>query len=447
MTVAEGETPEGWAWSTVGEVADVQLGRQRSPQNHTGDQMRPYLRSANIGWAGLKLDDVNEMNFDDKDFETYQLLPGDLLLNEASGSPNEVGKPAIWQGEIDGCCFQNTLIRVKPRGLGTSYLYWYFYNAALSGRFGEAGRGVNIRHLGKQGLARFPVPSPPLAEQERIVTAVEEQISRLNAAENSLRMALHRLVGLERAILQQADDPSWPEVELGDLLIGIEAGKSFRTPGRSATPDEWGVIKVSAMTWGAFNEEENKAVLDVDRVHSRFEIKAGDLLFSRANTSELVGAAVLVGRTRSRLLLSDKSMRLLPQPDVSAKWLRYCLGAPSIRRQISSVASGTSNSMRNISQAKVRRLRLHVPPNDDQSRIAGEIASQRTTRQRLEQELAGVTQRSRALRRSILAAAFSGRLVPQDPNDEPASVLLERIAAERAAAQPTPKTRRKKASA
>ena len=76
--------------------------------------MRPYLRSANVTWEGVSLDDVKEMNFDDNDYEKYKLEPGDLLLNEASGSPHEVGKPAIWHGEIDECCFQNTLLRLRP---------------------------------------------------------------------------------------------------------------------------------------------------------------------------------------------------------------------------------------------------------------------------------------------------------------------------------------------
>lgn len=238
MTGGERDLPKGWVWSTVGVVAEVQLGRQRSPQHHFGDQMRPYLRSANIGWSGLKLDDVNEMNFDDKDFETYRLLPGDLLLNEASGSPNEVGKPALWTGEIDGCCFQNTLLRVKPWGVSAHYLYWYCYGVALTGQFGEAGRGVNIRHLGKQGLARFPVPLAPRSEQERIVAAVDEHLSRLDAAESLLSrvasLQVHRarsnpatidsrIAALRRSILAAAfsgrltaQDPS---DESGDVLL------------------------------------------------------------------------------------------------------------------------------------------------------------------------------------------------------------------------------------
>jgi len=189
------DLPPGWEWTTIGEVAGIQLGRQRSPKNHTGPHMRPYLRSANVTWSGIDVSDVKEMNFDPSEAATFELQPGDLLLNEASRSPNEVGKPAIWRGEIDGCCFQNTLLRVRSRGPATTdYLYWYCRSAALAGDFGNAGRGVNIRHLGKQGLAGFPLPLPPRAEQERIVAAIEEHLSRLDAADAALASATTRLL-------------------------------------------------------------------------------------------------------------------------------------------------------------------------------------------------------------------------------------------------------------
>jgi len=77
------------------EIADVRLGRQRSPKNHTGSRMRPYLRAANVTWSGLELSDVKEMNFTEAESETYELRPGDVLVAEASGSASEVGKPAI----------------------------------------------------------------------------------------------------------------------------------------------------------------------------------------------------------------------------------------------------------------------------------------------------------------------------------------------------------------
>ncbi|MEU8454891.1 restriction endonuclease subunit S [Streptomyces griseoaurantiacus] len=165
------------------EVAEVRLGRQRSPKNHAGDQMRPYLRAANVGWQGLRLDDVNEMNFTDKEAEIYRLRAGDIVLSEASGSPGEVGKPAIWNDEIEDCCFQNTLIRVRPRETAVpEFLLYFLRSEALSGSFRKGARGVGIHHLGAAKLAAWEVPLPSRQEQARIVERLEEKVSRLSEA-------------------------------------------------------------------------------------------------------------------------------------------------------------------------------------------------------------------------------------------------------------------------
>jgi type I restriction enzyme S subunit len=196
--------PDGWEWATVGDVADIQLGRQRSPEHHQGPNMRPYLRAANVTWSGLKLDDVKRMNFDEAEALRFLLVPGDIVMNEGSGSPGEVGKPAIWNGQIEGCCFQNTLLRVRARAVLPGYLYWYFYFCARTGRFGEASQGVNIRHLGKAGLERFPVPLPPDEEQERLISALEAYTTDVDAAVASLSNALAKLAIFRDQVLEEA---------------------------------------------------------------------------------------------------------------------------------------------------------------------------------------------------------------------------------------------------
>src|SRR5665213_378440 len=137
------------------EIAEVRLGRQRSPKNHFGKQMRPYVRAANVGWDGLLLGDVKQMNFTDPEMNVYRLEPGDLLLGEASGSAKEVGKPAIWNGEIEDCAFQNTLLRVRPRDADSRYLLHFFKHEAELGNFASQSRGVGIHHLGKDALASW----------------------------------------------------------------------------------------------------------------------------------------------------------------------------------------------------------------------------------------------------------------------------------------------------
>ena len=108
--LSKAKLPKKWKAVSIETVGEVILGRQRSPENHNGPHMRPYVRAANITWGGWDLSDVKKMNFDRRDFEKFRLQIGDVLINEGSGSAKEVGKPAIWNGEIEDCCFQNTLI-------------------------------------------------------------------------------------------------------------------------------------------------------------------------------------------------------------------------------------------------------------------------------------------------------------------------------------------------
>lgn len=163
---------------------------------------------------------------------------------------------------------------------------------------------------------------------------------------------------------------------MDNLLTAIEAGRSFKCSEHPAGPHEWGVIKVSAMTWQEFDEAENKTVLNDHHADPRFEIRSGDLLFSRANTVAYVGAVVQVGETRPRLLLSDKSLRLVPYRDVSPRWLLYYLRSQRARRYLESLATGTKDSMRNISQASLRSLIVPLAPLREQERIIAAIEEQ-----------------------------------------------------------------------
>ncbi|GDY30280.1 hypothetical protein GTS_19130 [Gandjariella thermophila] len=250
--------------------------------------MRPYIRAANVGWDGLKLDDVKEMNFTDEEAEVYRLQPGDIVLGEASGTPSEVGKPAIWNGEIDGCCFQNTLIRVRSYGADPKFLMYYLKYQAIQGAFVEKSRGVGIYHLGAARLAEWPIFLPPLTEQRRIVAALDDHLSRLDVGGSQLDHVGARIKHLVSAMRQWhifggalpgASVPSgWRLGCLADVLDRIEAGKSFACEPRPAEEGEWGVIKVSAMTWGEFRPEENKAVPSGYAYDARYEIRPGDIL-------------------------------------------------------------------------------------------------------------------------------------------------------------------------
>ena len=133
---------------------------------------------------------------------------------------------------------------------------------------------------------------------------------------------------------------SWQLTPLADLLTGIETGKSFKCNERPPTSDEVGVVKVSAVSWGEFQEQESKTCKTADRVNPSLYIQRGDFLFSRANTVELVGACVIVRQVNLRVMLSDKILRFQFVGKSMKPWVLNLLRSCQGRCQIEALASG-----------------------------------------------------------------------------------------------------------
>jgi len=155
--------PAGWANVRVDQAGSVRLGRQRSPDKHTGRNATKYVRAANITPEGLNLSDLLEMDFTPNERVIFALCVGDVLLTEASGSAAQVGRAALWNGEIDGCCYQNTVIRFRPHTVLPEYALVVFRHYAAAGIFARASRGVGIQHLGASRFSELSFPLPPLA--------------------------------------------------------------------------------------------------------------------------------------------------------------------------------------------------------------------------------------------------------------------------------------------
>lgn len=236
----------------------------------------------------------------------------------------------------------------------------------------------------------------------------------------------------------------WVWASVDSLLADIETGKSFKCIERPPTLDETGVVKVSAVSWGEYNEQESKTCTIEERVNPNILVKPGDFLFSRANTVELVGACVIAKKVTLKVMLSDKILRLVLVQDGLKHWLLYLLRSIIGRKQIEILATGNQESMKNIGQERIRSIAIPIGPEGEINcaiaLVEQGLAS--ANRQIFENEFA--LRQSAAQRKNILKAAFSGQLLPQGPNDEPVSVLLERIRAEQADRGKQPKVRKTK---
>ncbi|MFD7290407.1 restriction endonuclease subunit S [Streptomyces sp. NPDC059863] len=447
---ADGELPAGWARARLGELGEWFGGgtpSKKRPDFWAGGTV-PWLSPKDMGENVLSgtQDLIHESALEES---SVKLVPGGSVALVVRSGILERKVPVVYVPF--GVTLNQDMKAVVPHeGVSARWLAWAIRSKERFILDNCRKRGTTVASLETAWLLDVEIPLPPLLEQLRIVAALDQQIARIEAGEASLDAARASADTLVHAIRGRFVWPGdgetlpdgWRWGVVGDVLDRIEAGRSFTCLPRPARDGEWGVVKVSAMTWGEFREDENKALPPERDPNPEYEIRSGDILVSRANTFEYVGAPVLVGPTRGKILLSDKSLRLVPKAGFDREWLIHVLSSRPVRAQYSAAATGTSDSMRNISQAVVRAAKIPIPPSDEiRKSVAAKVAEQSQLVEALRMPLDDQADEARILRGALLHAAFTGKLVPQDPADEPASVLLDRVRANREAAAKPPRKR------
>ena len=161
----------------------------------------------------------------------------------------------------------------------------------------------------------------------------------------------------------------YPTVRLSDVVSDLENGWSPKCHQRPAEENEWGVLKLGAVSFGVFDANENKALPLHLTPRPFLEVTAGQLLISRANITRLVGATALVCETRQKLMLCDKIFRVVPREPatIALTFLSEVLRVSSVRRQIEANVTGTSPTMKNISKPALMSLTFPLPPKNEQA--------------------------------------------------------------------------------
>jgi type I restriction enzyme S subunit len=353
------------------------------------------------------------------------VMPGDVLLCKINPRINRVW--IVGSHNADHAQIASTeylVFRLPNADLGR-FVMWYLRSPRFREWIKLSVEGATGSHTrAKSGpILKQSVPLPPLNEQRRLVAAIEEHLSRLDAADASLAQALQRLAGLRRAALVDGFDGSWPTATLREATD-------------SARPICYGILKPKTTGELEVPYVEVRSIkngrVDVNSLHrttralheefKRSELQAGDVVlairgsFDRAAVvpSELEGANV-----------SRDVARIAPLPILDAKYLAHYLSGPAAFRYFAGAARGVA--VRGVNIADLRTMPIPVPPLEEQRRIVAEVEERLSKIDAMRASIERAQRRSAALRAAILERAFRGELVPQDSADEPAEALLARI--------------------
>lgn len=348
-----------------------------------------------------------------------QLIPAGSVLY-TSRAP--IGYVAIAKQAV--CTNQGFKSFVPPPGLSSRYLYWYLQWATPMIR--NLGSGTTFAEISGKVAKTIPLRLPPTAEQERIVVAIEEQLSRLDAGSSALKSADRRVNHLNTAAMVRAVSGDWPLKALSDVTEDQTYGSSAK-----ATDDHENgmpIVRMGNIQDGRVNLLAGVKFLPRDHPDaSKFALRRGDLLFNRTNSPELVGKSAVYSGVDGAACFASYLIRVRVTDACDARWVALYLNSPAGRRWAASIRTQQVGQA-NINGTKLAALPLPLPPIEEQARRLHEYERQTTITQSLSISIGSTLARSNALRRAILARAFSGRLVPQIPDDEPVPELLARIA-------------------
>jgi restriction endonuclease S subunit len=443
------DLPQGWVETTIGEVGRVRVGRQRSPERHTGKFSTPYLRAANITPTGIDVADLQEMDFTPDERSVYALRDGDVVLTEASGSEAQVGRSAIWRDELPLCCFQNTVIRFRPHVVVPEYALLVFRHHMATGVFASTARGMGIQHLGASRFAELSFPLPPLAEQRRIADEANRRITELNGASASLEKALTRTHEQDSEILAAAvggslekalpvnepdlgpleDEASapvptgwkFPQVdEVGEVRLGKQ-----RAPASHTGPNMRPYLRVANVFEDRIDLSDVKEMNFTPDESETYELQDGDILLNEGQSLELVGRSALYRGELPGACFQNTLLRFRASAEVEPEFallvFRHYLHHGEFRR----LSRGSTN-IAHLSRTRFAAMPFPLPPIEEQRAIVRKARQLLNESQARREMIVRSLQQIDAVAEEILVSAVSGDLVPQEASDEPAESLLAR---------------------
>ena len=483
------DLPINWLNVELSDVAQIIRGvtyKREQSTDSPSEGALPVLRATNITGAALTLDEL--VYVPSENISNEQILrPGDVVIASSSGSKEIVGKAGAFVGGSFVGSFGAFCTGLRPSAfLSPAYFGYYFQTRTYRKSVSELSAGSNINNLKTGDLASQNFPLPPAPEQTRIVAKLEELLSDLDAGVAELKAAQKKLAQYRQSLLKAAVEgaltaawrtqhqPTETGAQLLQRILQVRRARwearqlaKFAEQGKTP-PKDWqkkypepvqpdtsglpelpqGWVWATAemlFSWGSGDFLPASAQIDGD-----YPVYGGNGINGRHNAANVGHATIVIGRvgahcgnvfrTESAAWVTDNAIY------ATAKNEFITWAHSELTMQAANLGSGSKGGAQPfISQKILNDTFIALPPIREQERILEEYVVALNSNEEMAASIAISLQQSTAQRQNILRAAFSGQLVPQDPHDEPASALLERIRVERAARDAVKKPRGRKA--
>ena len=414
-----GEIPATWNIAPVYARYEVALGKMLDAKRVTGKSSGKYLRNVDVQWDAVNIDGLPEMDFPPSDRNRYLLRPGDLLVCEGG----EVGRTAIWHGELDECFYQKAIHRVRPWSACDIPRFFYFlmYAMAKRGVFTAGGNPNTIDHLTAVQLRRYRMPIPAASEQRAIVTFLDRETAKIDALvarkERLIELFQEKRTALiTRAVTRGLDSfvdtratasRVFPLVPRDWVLRKLR--RLIRQVRRSVVVEpetEYQEIGIRSWGKGIFHKDPIRGALLGDK--SVFFPEPDDLVLNIVFAWE--GAVAVVSQNERGMIASHRFPTFRPSAEIDLDYLLMVLQSDQGRSLMEINSPGAAGRNRTLRMGQFLDEEVPLPPLDVQRAIVTEFRGEEQRMGALEGKVRDAIDRLKELRTALISEAVTGKI-------------------------------------
>lgn len=434
--------PAWWAACSLADIGHIVTGKTPSTKEASfyGGSI-PFIRPGDLNHSGPIV--TTETFLTNAGAAEIPNLPPQSIVVTCIGNLGKVGLTTTTSATN-----QQINALIPDTGIDPSFVFHYC--KTLRPWLEAQSSATTISIVNKSIFSKAPIPLPPAAEQTRIAAKLDELLAQVDTLKTRIDGIPARLKRFRQSVLAAAVSgrltkniegsdlpPEWLLVNFSTVVSDLRYGTAQKCDYNGG---ETGVLRIPNIGDNGIRLNDLKSSNFSPAEIRKLSLKKGDILLIRSNGSvDLVGKSAVVGSREEGLLFAGYLIRVRPNAEKAiAKYINYWLKSPAVRQVIEMTARSTSG-VNNINSEEIKSLIFTMPPLSEQNEIVSRVEQLFALADQLEAKVASAQNHIDHLTQSILAKAFRGELALQDPNDEPASTLLERIKAQRATA---PKARR-----